>query len=93
AERMSRHGRAMEMLEQHQGRTRSCPMGTSSGPAGHHGTEPRLRHRVSRDGHTLAAPPPAPPLRAQQHPPPPSSVFCADHGGSTCPSQGPPAWA
>ncbi|MED6203471.1 hypothetical protein PIB30_115776, partial [Stylosanthes scabra] len=49
AERMSRHGRAMEMLEQHQGITRSCPMGTCSGPAGHHGTEPRLRHRAPPD--------------------------------------------
>ncbi|MED6203311.1 hypothetical protein PIB30_114240, partial [Stylosanthes scabra] len=47
------------------GRTRSCPMGTCSGPAGHHGTEPRLRHRAPPDGHTLAAPPPVPPLRVQ----------------------------
>ncbi|MED6227680.1 hypothetical protein PIB30_116152, partial [Stylosanthes scabra] len=57
---MSLHGREMEMLEQHQARKRSCPMGTCSGPDGHHGTEPRHRQRARPDGHTLAAPPPAP---------------------------------
>ncbi|MED6215665.1 hypothetical protein PIB30_116530, partial [Stylosanthes scabra] len=58
---MSQRGRATEMLEQPQVRTRSCPTGTCPDPTGHHGTGPRLRQRAPPDGHTLAAPPPDPP--------------------------------
>ncbi|MED6191417.1 hypothetical protein PIB30_116375, partial [Stylosanthes scabra] len=50
----------MEMLEQHQARKRSCPMGKCSGPDGHPGIEHRHHQRARPDGHTLAAPPPAP---------------------------------
>ncbi|MED6213381.1 hypothetical protein PIB30_092590, partial [Stylosanthes scabra] len=63
AERMSLHEQEMEMLEQQQARTISCPMGTCSGPAdhshdapGHHGPEPHHGKRARPAGHTLAAP-------------------------------------
>ncbi|MED6115919.1 hypothetical protein PIB30_095262 [Stylosanthes scabra] len=100
AERMSLHGREMEMLEQQQAITRSCPTGTCSGPADHPhyapdhpGPESHHGQRARPAGHTLAAPPPAPRQCAQQHPPPPSSISYAGHGGSTCPSHVLPAWA